>query len=136
MFEKQFALEIITPTGIVFHGEATSITAPGVLGGFQVLHNHAPMLSALGIGEITVRDSQGQEASYAVTSGFLEVKKNSVVVLADAAEHASQINVDRANRARDRATERVHSKNPDVDLERAKLSMVRALNRLRVAAKV
>jgi len=135
MYDKPFSLQIITPTGIAFQGEALSVTAPGVQGGFQVLYNHAPLLSSLAIGEIRVTNRKREQFLYAVSGGFLEVKNNLVVALVDAIEHAPDIDVSRATRARERAETRMHSKDPSVDIDRARLAMVRALNRLRVAAK-
>jgi F-type H+-transporting ATPase subunit epsilon len=133
MFDKPFRLQIITPTRVVFQDDAVSISAPGVIGGFQVLYNHAPLLSALEIGELRVRKTDGVELRFATSGGFLEVKQNEVVVLADAAELASDIDSARADRARDRAHARLHSKDPSVNVERARLAMHRAMNRLRIA---
>jgi len=135
MFDKPFALRIITPSRVIYQGEAVSISAPGVLGGFQVLNNHAPLLSALEIGEIRIKTKEGEEIRYAISGGFLEVKANSVAVLADTAEHTREIDQLRATRARDRASGRLHSKDPAVDIERARMAMMRALNRLRSSSK-
>ena len=135
MYEKPFTLQIITPAGVAYQGEVVSVSAPGVLGGFQILYNHAPMLSALETGEVKAMDKQSQGTRYAIGGGFLEVKGNAVVVLADTVERASEIDVERAVRAKERATHRLHSKDPGMDVERARLAMIRALNRLRVAAK-
>ena len=135
MFDKPFLLKIITPTRVAYEGEVLSVSAPGVLGGFQVLHNHAPLLSALEIGELNVRGTDGREFRYTVSGGFLEVKANSVAVLVDTAEQAPEIDQARATRSRDRAQSRLHSKDPSVDIERARLSMLRALNRLRAVSR-
>jgi F-type H+-transporting ATPase subunit epsilon len=135
MYERPFSLQVITPTGMAYQGQVLSITAPGVLGSFQILYNHAAMLSELAIGEVKVMDSDGKQIRYAVSGGFLEVKKNSAVVLVDAVEEASAIDVVRATRARERASSRLRSKDPTTDVERARLAMMRALNRLRVAAR-
>lgn len=135
MYEKAFQLEIITPSKIVFKDEATSLTAPGVLGGFQILRDHAPFLSSLEVGEIKVKDKSGKDARYATSGGFVEVKQNHVVVLADSAESASEIDVDRAKAAKARAEERLHAKQDKVDLVRAEASLARAMNRLRISQK-
>ena len=136
MYDKPFSLQIITPTGIAYQGEPVSVSAPGALGGFQVLYNHAPMLSTLGIGMVTVMDREGQGTQYAIGGGFLEVKNNTVVVLADTAESATHIDVERATRAKERAERRLHSKDPSVDIERARIAILRALNRMRVASRI
>jgi len=136
LYEKPFKLEIITPRSIVYQADATSVSAPGVKGGFQVLYNHAPFLSALETGVIKVKDATGNDASYATSGGFVEVKDNKVVVLVESAELPGEIDVERAVAARDRAIQRLKSKSPDVDVERARAALIRALNRLRLAGRV
>lgn len=136
MYEKAFKLEIITPHRVVFKDEATSVSAPGVVGGFQVLYNHAPILAGLEIGELKVKDTSGNDITYATTGGFLEVKDNVVSVLVETAERAGEINVERATAARERARERLHMPQPDIDVERAQRALARALNRLRIASRV
>jgi len=135
MYEKAFKLQIVTPQRVVFQGEATSLGAPGVQGGFQVLYNHAPLLSSLDIGELRVKGADGHDTIYATSGGFVEVKDNAVVVLAETAEATGEIDVSRAKEAEKRATERLHSRSDEVDVERARLAMMRALNRLRVASR-
>ncbi len=136
MYEKAFQLEIITPTRVVFSEEATSLTAPGVEGGFQILYNHAPFLSALDIGEIKVKDKTGSDTFYATSGGFVEVNDNHVVVLADTAEKSSEIDVERAKAAKVRAEERLGRTQELVDLVRAETALLRATNRLRLSQKV
>jgi len=135
MYEKPFSLEIIGPDKVVFRGEATSLTAPGVDGLFQVLYNHAPLLAQLGIGPMTVKSSGGQDTDFAVSGGFVEVRNNHVVVLVDTVEAAQEIDVRRANAAKDRASGRLHEGSRDIDVERAQLALLRALNRIRVAGR-
>ncbi len=91
------------------------------------------MLTSLKIGEIKVLDADGTDRLYATSGGFVEVRNNSVVVLADAAEGAEEIDVERAKKARDRSKKRIAEKSPQTDLDRARLSLRRALNRLRIA---
>jgi len=133
MTEKSFHLEIVTPKKIVLRAEVSSFTAPGILGGFQVLHNHAPFLSSVGIGEVKVIDEGGAETRFATSGGFVEVRENKVVMLAETAEPADQIDVKRAEAARDRARKRLESKAAELDLDRAKAALQRALNRLKIA---
>jgi F-type H+-transporting ATPase subunit epsilon len=135
MYEKAFQLEIITPNGIVFRDEATSLTAPGIVGSFQILYDHAPILSALDIGEIKVKDKAGNDTRYATSGGFVEAKGNHVVVLADSAEKATDIDVDRARSAKERAEERLRNKEESVDFVRAQAALARAANRLRISQK-
>jgi F-type H+-transporting ATPase subunit epsilon len=135
MYEKPFHLEIITPTRVVFSDDATSLSAPGVEGGFQVLYDHAPFLTALQPGELKVKDKEGNDTLYATSGGFVEVNANRVVVLADAVEKASEIDLPRAEAAKARAEERLQKRDADLDVERAYAALARALNRLRVARK-
>ena len=136
MYEKAFQLEIITPNKVVFNDEATSLTAPGVEGGFQILYNHAPFLSALDIGEIKVKDKTGADILYATSGGFVEVNNNHVVVLADTAEKSSEIDIERAKAAKVRAEERLRTKEDIVDEARARTALLRADNRLRLSQKI
>lgn len=133
MAEKALHLEIITPQRTVYRAEATRLTAPGIIGSFQVLFNHAPLLSAIGIGELRVKAPDGVDTSYATSGGFVEVCDNNVVVLVETAEQAADIDVDRARKSRDRAATRLRTKSPDIDVGRAQASLMRALNRLRIA---
>jgi len=135
MSEKTFRLEIITAGKVVFQDEATSVTAPGTMGGFQVLYDHAPLISTMEIGEIKVMDKNGNKILFATSGGFVEVNENAVVVLAETAELASQIDTGRAKASGERASLRITSAEVGLDVERAQQSMRRSLNRLRVASK-
>jgi F-type H+-transporting ATPase subunit epsilon len=135
MYEHAFKLQIITPTRIVFQDEATSVSVPGVMGGFQVLYNHAPLLAAMEVGELKVKDSHGKDMIYATSGGFVEVKENDVVVLAETVEPAQEIDAQRAEAAQRRAAERLQSHQATIDRARAQAALMRALNRLRVARK-
>ncbi|MEK7250282.1 MAG: F0F1 ATP synthase subunit epsilon [Bacteroidota bacterium] len=136
MYEKAFQLEIITPSRVVFKDEATSVSAPGVEGNFQILYDHAPFLSALEVGEIKVKDKAGNDTHYATSGGFVEVNGNHVVVLADSVEKSSEIDVDRAKAAKVRAEERLRTKQENLDRERANAALMRAMNRVRLSQKV
>lgn len=133
MYEKSFHLEIVAPDRMVFTGNATSLTAPGILGMFQVLFNHAPLLAELSPGPLTVKDSSGADTLFAVGGGFVEVRDNRVVVLADSVEPASDIDVARARAAQDRAVQLLHERAPETDLAAAESALRRAQNRLKVA---
>jgi F-type H+-transporting ATPase subunit epsilon len=135
MYERPFTLEIITPDRIVFSGEATSVSAPGVEGGFQVLVNHAPLLANLGVGVITLKTPDGADTRYASSGGTAEVKGNKVILLVETAEKGDEIDVTRAKASRDRAQDRLHGHGEGIDLERARASLHRALNRLRIASR-
>lgn len=133
MAEKSFHLEIVTPKKVILSTVVSSFTAPGVMGGFQVLKSHAPLLSSVSIGEVKVVDESGTETRYATSGGFVEVRENKVVMLAETAERSDEIDVKRAEAARDRARKRLEDKRIEIDLERVKISLHRATNRLKVA---
>lgn len=135
MADKKFQLDIVTPSSTVYSGEVQSFTAPGVVGNFQVLFNHAPLLSAVGIGEVKIVQSDGTQLRYATSGGFVEVKTNKVILLAESAENESEINRERAEKAKNRATDRLKMKKNEVDLDRAQASLLRSINRLKIASK-
>ena len=132
MAEKTFHLEIVTPKRIVFKGEVTSFSAPGLDGGFQILHSHAPLLASVKIGKVKIIEASGTESHYAISGGFVEVRENKVILLAETAERTDEIDVERVKAARDRALKRIAEKYPETDIERAKLALYRALNRLKI----
>ena len=133
MTGKEFDLEIVTPKRIVYGAKVLSFSAPGVMGGFQVLHSHAPLLSILKVGEVKVLNAEGKELRYATSGGFVEVRNNKVVMLAETAERSDEIDVERAKSSASRAQKRIAEKPAEVDIERARISLMRALNRLKVS---
>jgi F-type H+-transporting ATPase subunit epsilon len=133
MADKSYKLEIVTPKKVVFSGDVLSFSAPGVLGGFQVLRSHAPLLSNISVGEVKVVDLEGKEFRYATSGGVVEVKENKVILLAETAERSDEIDVQRAEAARDRARKRLAKKSAEIDTDRARLALFRAMNRLKVA---
>ncbi len=135
MAVKTFKLEIVTPKKLVFSGDVVSFSAPGTVGGFQVLRDHAPLLSEIGIGEVKISDAEGNERRYATSGGFVDVKRNQVVLLAETAERSDEIDQQRALSARDRASNRLAEHPGDLDPFRARSALQRAVNRLRVAQK-
>ncbi|MCB2205002.1 F0F1 ATP synthase subunit epsilon [bacterium] len=131
-----FDLEIVTPQRIAFTGQVASVNCPGTQGRFQVLHNHAPFLSSLDIGFMKVTDADGKDALYALSGGIAQVFHNQMRVLADTAERAEQIDIERAREAQTRAEERIRAKEENTDMERARSALLRAINRLQVAERV
>ena len=125
-------LEIVTAERVVYSEEVSVLVAPGADGELGILPSHAPLLTTLAPGEIRVT-KDGQETFMAVSGGFLEVLGNKVTILADTAEHADEIDIDRAEVAMLRAQEQVESAVSDMDLERALASMRRSTARLGVA---
>jgi F-type H+-transporting ATPase subunit epsilon len=135
MAEKTYRLEIVTPKKLVVSAEVTSFSAPGVVGGFQVLKSHAPLLSSISVGEVKVVDSSGKESRYATSGGFVEVRDNKVVLLAETAERSDEIDVDRAKTSRDRAQKRLAERRVETDFDRARVALTRAINRLKISGK-
>ena len=125
-------LEIVTAERVVYSEDVSILVAPGSDGELGILPSHAPLLTTLDPGEIRVT-KDGEETHMAVSGGFLEVIGNRVTILADTAEHAEEIDLERAETALRRAEERVASAATDMDLERALASMRRSNARLGVA---
>ncbi|MCF8242337.1 MAG: F0F1 ATP synthase subunit epsilon [Melioribacteraceae bacterium] len=130
---KELTLEIVTPSKVSFRGMVKSITVPGTEGSFQVLFNHAPIISSLDIGVVKIVDTEGNEKKYSCSGGTVEVLKNQILLLAESFESKDEIDVDRAKDALNRAKKRLSRKNEEeVDLTRAEASLQRAVNRLKL----
>jgi F-type H+-transporting ATPase subunit epsilon len=125
-------LELVTPDRALVHEDVDEVELPGSEGYFGVLPGHAPMLALLGVGEMWYR--RGPDRSYlSLAGGYAEVLPDRVIVLAQIAERAEDIDVARAEQARLRAEERLSLSTPDLDVERARLALLKQLTRLRVA---
>lgn len=124
-------LEVITPERVLLKAEVNSVIAPGILGYLGVLPKHAPLITPLQAGVVTYRCSDSQEEQLAVSGGFLEAGPEHVVILADTAEKAVEIDVERARQARERAEKRLWERPPGLDVARAEAALRRALARLR-----
>lgn len=125
----------MAPDRAVFDGRVQGLIAPGVEGFFGVLARHAPMVAELTAGSLTVVDADDRRRFFAVSSGFLEVSRDSVTMLADTVEEAGEIDITRARSAEERARRRLQARSPDVDVARAEAALHRALARQEVAAK-
>ena len=132
-------LEIVTPDRALLSEEVDEVVLPGTEGYFGVLPGHTPLLSSLKVGELWYR--QGQEKHYLVVAfGFVEVLPDRVTVLADIGERAQDIDVQRAERAKQRAEQRLAQAQPhltaaDLDIERARVALLKSLIRLQVASR-
>jgi len=126
-------LELATPTRLLVSTEVDEVVAPGSEGYFGVLPGHAPMLATLGNGQVTYRHGQ-QQSVLAVMGGFAEVRPDRVIILAERAERPEEIDRARAERARQRAEQRLAGRSPhgaeDIDYARAVAALSRALARL------
>jgi len=133
-------LELVAPAGLVFEGDVEMVVIPAVTGEVGILPRHAPMVAQLAIGRLRALSADGEWLVFAVADGFVKVQFNKVIVLADAAEEASKIDIPRVEKAIERATERLEMhregtvpEDEDVDPYREQLALYRARNRLKVA---
>ena len=126
-------LEIVTPERLAYSDTVDSVIVPGSEGELGVLPHHAPLVSTLGIGELRIRKG-GTEESFAIVGGFLQVRPDKVVVMAETADMASEIDLERAHEARkeaERALEAGFREGADLAAARAQLQQARM--RIRVA---
>ncbi|MAT57853.1 MAG: ATP synthase F1 subunit epsilon [Ignavibacteriae bacterium] len=130
---KEIKLEIVTPSKTAFSGAINSISVPGTSGAFQVLYNHAPILSSFEIGVIKISDSNNNELIFATSGGTIEVLENKILILAESLERPKEIDINRAEKAKDRAKERLASKGKEIDQSRAEAALQRAINRIKVS---
>lgn len=128
-------LEIITPEKPVFNDQIEVVTIPGTQGSFQILKDHAPLISSFEIGVVKVK-SNSKETYFATAGGTVEVNQNKVLVLADSIEKVDEIDQDRAEKAKQRAEDRLRKKKEEtIDDARAQAALNRALNRLNAVKK-
>jgi F-type H+-transporting ATPase subunit epsilon len=131
-----FTLSVVTPEREIFNAPVSSIQAPGVMGSFGVMSNHAPMVAALQPGLVRITDAEGRELRLFVGGGFFQVSANVAQLLADSAEFAGDINAERAKQAEERALNRLTGKfeGEVLQRERAEAALNRARARSRVAS--
>jgi F-type H+-transporting ATPase subunit epsilon len=132
---QPYPFYMLTPEKILYQEEIVSLVAPGLEGYLGVMANHAPMVAMLKAGEVKITDANGQTAFFALSGGVLEVEKEEVILLADAAEKVKDIDVPRAQAAQARAAKRLTQPSTEIDVDRAKAALLRALNRLHLAKK-
>ena len=130
-------LEVVSAERIVYAEDVDAVIAPGVEGQLGILPHHAPLMTILQSGELVVRKGN-EEDSLAISGGFLEVRPDRVIVLADSAERAEEIDEARAEAARQRAEGRLKEAGvaPGLDTARCEASLRRAMARLSVAEKI
>ena len=124
-------LDIVTAERAVYSEEVDLIVAPGIEGQLGILPHHAPLMTMLQPGELLIRKG-GEESALAITGGFLEVRPDRVIILADTAERVEEIDVARAEEARRRAQEQLDHRTPELDVTRAQAALHRAITRLTV----
>lgn len=127
-----FQLEIVTPTRILDEGQVSYVRCPGLDGSFGIMAHHTNAIISLGIGEIKVTH-QGKDTFLATSGGFADVKENKVQLLVETAERSEEIQTNRAESSANRAKDRLHAREKEIDPMRAEASLLRALNRVKVA---
>ena len=126
-------LEIVTPERLAYEDDVDMVLVPGIDGELGILPNHTPLVSLLGVGELTIRKG-GQEELFAIAGGFLQVRPDKVVVMAETADLDSDIDLEKAKAARDEAEKALESGYVEgADLSAARAELQRALLRIRVA---
>jgi len=126
-------LEIVTPERLAYSDTVDAVVLPGSEGELGVLPHHAPLLSMLGVGELRIRKA-GTEESFAIVGGFLQVRPDRVVVMAETADMASEIDLEKAQQARREAEQALESGyHEGADLSAARAALQQALLRIRVA---
>jgi F-type H+-transporting ATPase subunit epsilon len=134
MAEGSIDLTVVTPERAIVHEQVDELQIPGASGYFGVLPGHAPLFSELKIGEVSYR--QGDRWFFiSVAWGFAEVRPNEVRILAETAERAHEIDIERATRAKERAEHRIAKGGSEIDYNRALVALERALIRIQVAGK-
>jgi len=129
-------LDIVTVERAVYSDDVDMVIAPGVEGELGILPHHTPLMTTLQAGELRIRKGQ-EEISLAISGGFLEIRPDKVVVLADSAERADEIDISRAEEAKRRAQKRLAEKRiPGVDDARVEAALRRSLARLKVVETV
>jgi F-type H+-transporting ATPase subunit epsilon len=126
-------LEVITPEKLALSEEVDEVVAPGLNGELGILPDHTPLISQLKTGVLTYRQG-AQSRQMHVSGGFIEVTPDSVSVLSDVAEKPEEIDVERAQRARERAESRLSARGEDIDFSRAELKLQRAMIRIQLGS--
>ena len=136
MMPDAIELVIVTPEKQLLREKAADVQMPGENGYLGILPGHAPLMTELGIGELGYHDRSGKEASHiAIIRGFAEVLPDRVTILAETAERAEEIDLQRAKEALARAEKRLAANDPNIDWDRANVALQRALIRIQVATK-
>ena len=127
-------LEIVSPERRVYDDEVDMVVVPGLNGQLGILPHHTPLISSLGVGELKIKKS-GSEESMLISGGFVEVRPDKVVVMADLAEHSDEIDEARAIEARKQAQQELEQATTSVDLARVRAALQTALMRERIAVR-
>jgi len=136
MLPDSIELIIVTPEKQFLRERVVEVVMPGEAGELGILPGHAPLMTELGIGELTYRGAGSNPSGVlAIIQGFAEVLGDRVTVLAETAERAAEIDLARAEAAKARAEQRLATNDPNIDLDRAFIALQRALIRIQIARK-
>lgn len=135
MEDKKMLLEVVTPEKTELKESITSLIVPTEGGSMGILYNHAPIVTLVDIGQLKYKTNGKEEKLLAVGKGVLEMHNNKITILVNAAEKPEEIDVERAQKAKERALKRLDQKERDVDFARAEASLKRAIMRLKTAGK-
>ncbi|MBY0123232.1 F0F1 ATP synthase subunit epsilon [Bacillus sp. S/N-304-OC-R1] len=132
---KTIKVSVVTPDGPVYEADVEMVSTKAQSGELGILPGHIPMVAPLQIGAVRLK-TQGNTEFVAVSGGFVEVRPDKVTILAQSAEQADSIDIERALRAKERAEKRLHEQKRDnIDFKRAELALQRAINRINVSEK-
>jgi F-type H+-transporting ATPase subunit epsilon len=132
---KTIKVSVVTPDGPVYESDVEMVSTKAQSGELGILPGHIPMVAPLVIGTVRLKNEASTDL-VAVTGGFLEVRPEKVTVLAQAAERGADIDVARAEAAKERAERRLQANDAEIDLRRAELALQRAMNRLKVTGRI
>lgn len=136
MNDKLLYLEIVTPSRIIFSGYVKSVTVPGELGSFQILYNHAPIISNLSIGELKVVDDKEKTEYYAANGGFVMVMKNRVTVISDSIQKAQEIDINRAKDELIKTKNELEAKRKSGNVEELEKKIAQLKNQIKVSERI
>lgn len=135
MAENKITLKIVTPTRELYNSPVDMVIMRTKSGDVGILHGHQPMVTVLDYGILRIQNDGDEELKATVFGGFAEIDSETITILSDAAEWPDEIDVHRAQAAKERAEKRLREQNSDTDLMRVQLSLRRALIRLDVTNK-
>ena len=135
METQALRLDVVTLKRTVFGDEIESVVAPGTMGYFGIFRGHTPFVSSLRTGITKITKASGEKLTLATSGGFLMTDGKKVILLADTAESPEEVDVARAKASKERAEKRLAERSPDIDIDRARAALLRAINRIKVAGK-
>lgn len=133
--DKTLDVEIITPQKVVFSGKAVSVSVPGGLAPFQMLVNHAPIISTLEMGIVTIEDENNKKRYFSTTEGLTEVRKNKVAILVETADDASNLDINEINTRLKESKDMIKQATNPTEVAELKKALAKAENQLKAFEK-